>query len=62
MCKSGICDTKLSDMSETKQSIAKVTTQCLQKFVYGQSIGDKSGDLQRGLWPTFPGETFLPNG
>jgi len=29
MCKSGICDTKLSDMSETKQSIAKVTTQCL---------------------------------
>ena len=36
---------KTSDISETKQSRAKVTTECLQKPVYGLLIGDKSGDL-----------------
>jgi len=44
MYKSGICD-KTSDISETKQSRAKVTTECLCKLVYGLSVGDKSGDL-----------------
>ena len=36
---------KTSDISEMKQSTAEVTTACLQKLVYGLSIGDKSGDL-----------------
>jgi len=33
---------KTSDISETKQSKAKATTECL---MYGLSIGDKFGDL-----------------
>jgi len=45
MCKSGICDTKTSDVSETKQSRAKVTTVSIETRVYGLSTGDKSGDL-----------------
>jgi len=32
---------KTSDISEMKQSRAKVTTECLQKLGYGLSIGDK---------------------
>jgi len=40
---------KTSDISETKQSIAKLTTECLQKLVYGLPIGDKSGDLVSDL-------------
>ena len=34
---------KTSDISETKQSKAKLTKECLQKLVYDLSIGDKSG-------------------
>ena len=45
MYKSGICDKKNSDISETKQSRAKVTTGCLEKLVNGLSTGDKSGDV-----------------
>jgi len=36
---------KTSDISEKKQSRAKVTTECISKLVYNLSIGDKSGDL-----------------
>ena len=39
---------KTSDISETKRSIAKVTTESLEKLVYDLSIGDKYGDL---AWP-----------
>jgi len=37
---------KTSDISETKQSRAKVTIECGVSIVYGQSIGDKSRDLK----------------
>jgi len=37
-----MCDTKASDISETKQSRANVTKECLQKLFYDLSIGDKS--------------------
>ena len=40
MYKSGICDKKISHISETKQSKVSIETR-----VYGLSIGDKSGDL-----------------
>jgi len=36
---------KSSDISEMKQSRAKVTTECLQELVYGLSIGDKLTNL-----------------
>jgi len=36
---------KTSDISETKQSTAKLTKKCLYKLVYDQSTGEKSGDL-----------------
>ena len=49
---------KTSDISETKQSGAKVTIECLWKLAYGLSIGDKSGDLG-WTWTTFPGAIFF---
>jgi len=48
---SGICDTKTSDISETKRSRTKLTTECLQKLVYGLSIGDKM-NLVTIAWTT----------
>jgi len=36
---------KTSDISEMKQSRAKLTTECLQKIVYGLPIGNKSGNF-----------------
>ena len=54
---SGICDTKTSDISETKRSRAKLTTECLQKLLYGLSICDKM-NLVTIAWTTtyFSGE------
>ena len=39
-----------------------MSTELLQKLVYGLSIGDKSGDLYGKLWPTFPGAKFFHKG
>ena len=44
MYKSGICDTKPVNISETKQSRAKLTTQCLLELVYSLSTGDNAGN------------------
>jgi len=51
---------KTSDISATKWSRAKVTTQCPQKLVYGLSIGDKSGDLGWTLTYFYGGAKFFP--
>jgi len=49
------------NISETKRSgLEPKLLQCLQKLVYGLSIGDKSGE--RELWPTFPGSNIFHNG
>jgi len=42
----GICDTKPA-ISLKRSSLERnlLCTECLQKLVYGLSIGDKSGDL-----------------
>jgi len=54
---------KTSDISETKQSTAKVTTMSIETRVYGLSTGDKSGDLYIGkLLPTFPESKIFDNG
>jgi len=53
MYKSSICDKKNSDISETKQSRTKVTTECLQVLVRNlMTLGE--------LWPTFPGSKIFP--
>jgi len=58
MYKSGIWDTKTSNMSQVKQSRAKVITKCLQTLVYDLSIGNISGDLGWTLTYFFKEQNF----